>query len=140
LQNVGLFALLAAIASIPVSEGYSAWATHRATRGEWLTKGPACPVVSALSMAARGARPPPPFVYKGVGFAFQIGDVTCAAVPEASIFSSRTFPVCQFDAPSGIAVTVGGRTVVFEPGMGHGATVTIHDGRITCVTSRGLHD
>jgi len=140
LQAAGLIALVAAAASIPVSEGYTAWATHRALRLEWLVNGPNCPVVTALSPAARGAKPPAPFVYKDVGFVYQIGDVTCAAVPERSLFSHATFPVCQFDAPAGVAVTVAGRTTVFEPGVGHGATVSVDHGRIACVTSRGMRD
>jgi hypothetical protein len=141
LQTVGLFVLLAAIASIPISEGYAAWATNRSLRKEWIATGRNCPVVAALSPASRGARPPAPFVYKGVGFAFQIGDVACAPVPEKSLFTRKTFPVCQFDAPGGIAVTASGHTTYFEPGVGHGATVTVHEGQPpTCVVLAGMRD
>ncbi|MGZ6020892.1 MAG: hypothetical protein ACXWKO_19675 [Phenylobacterium sp.] len=141
LQDMGIVALLLAIASIPLSEGYAAWSTNRALRKEWIAAGRACPVVAALSPAVRGAKPPKPFVYKGVGFAFQIGDVACAPVPEKSLFTKITFPVCQFDAPGGIAVTAGGRTTYFEPGIGHGATVAVHAGQPpSCVMLAGVHD
>jgi hypothetical protein len=141
LQDLGLVALLVAIASIPLSEGYAAFATNRALRKEWIATGRVCPVVAAISPASRGAKPPAPFVYKGVGFAYQIGDVTCAPVPEKSLFTKVTFPVCQFDAPGAIAVTAGGRTTYFEPGVGRGATVTVHAGKPpTCVMLAGLHD
>jgi hypothetical protein len=141
LQDLGLIALLLAIASIPLSEGYTAWSANRGLRKEWMASGRACPVVVALSPAALGAKPPKPFVYKGVGFAFQIGDVACAPVPEKSLFTRVTFPVCQFDAPAGIAVTVGGRTTYFEPGIGRGATVMVHAGQPpSCVMLAGLHD
>jgi hypothetical protein len=141
LQDLGLAALLVAIASIPLSEAFRAWAGNRALRREWVAAGPACPVVAALSPAARGAKPPAPFVYKGVGFAFQIGDVACSAVPEKSLFTRTTFPVCQFDAPAGIAVTAGGHTTYFEPGVGHGASVSVHAGQPpTCVMLAGMRD
>jgi hypothetical protein len=141
LQDLGLIALLLAIASIPVSEGYAAWATNRGLRHEWMAKGQPCPAVAALSPAARGAKPPAPFVYKGVRFAFQIGDVACAPVPEKGLFTRTTFPVCQFDAPGGIEVTAGGKTTVFEPGVGHGATVMVHAGQPpSCVMLSGMRD
>lgn len=141
LQDLGLVVLLLAIASIPLSEGYKAFATNRGLRKEWMADGKACPVVAAISPASRGAKPPKPFVYKGVGFAFQIGDVACAPVPEKGLFTKVTFPVCQFDAPGGVAVTVGGHTTYFEPGVGHGATVMVHAGRAPeCVMLAGVHD
>jgi hypothetical protein len=140
-QDLWLVAALLAIASIPLSEGYATFATNRGLRKEWIANGPACPTVAALSPAARGAKPPKPFVYKGVGFAYQIGDVACAPVPEKSLFTKTTFPVCQFDAPAGIAVTAGARTTYFEPGVGRGATVMVHAGQPpTCVMLGAMHD
>jgi hypothetical protein len=141
LQDLGIIALLLAIASIPLAEGYTAWSANRGLRKEWMASGRACPVVTALSYAARGAKPPRPFVYKGVGFAFQIGDVACAPVPETSLFTNVTFPVCQFDAPAGLAVTVGDHTTYFEPGIGRGATVMVHAGQPpSCVLLASVHD
>lgn len=137
LQVAGVLLLLAALASIPLTVGLSTWGARQAMRREYAARGPACPMVAEISPAARGAKPPPPFVYQGVGFAYQIGDVSCEAVPEGW-FSSKTYPVCDFDAPAAIAVTHGGRKVVFEPGVGHGATVTVRRGEVSCFVSGGL--
>jgi hypothetical protein len=136
-----LFRRLQDLGIIPLAEGYTAWSANRGLRKEWMASGRACPVVTALSYAARGAKPPRPFVYKGVGFAFQIGDVACAPVPETSLFTNVTFPVCQFDAPAGLAVTVGDHTTYFEPGIGRGATVMVHAGQPpSCVLLASVHD
>ncbi|THD51659.1 hypothetical protein [Phenylobacterium sp.] len=140
LQAVGIVVLLATIASIPISVGVGTWATHRASLREWLVRGPACPVALTPSPATRGARPPAPFVFQGIGFAYQIGDAFCAAVPVENVFSKATFPVCNFDAPAAVEVTVGDRKVLFEPGVGHSATVAIRDGRVSCVIGAGLRD
>ena len=140
LQVAGLLALLAAVASIPLTVIYSTWATHRGMIREWQTPGPACPVATTPSTATRGAKPPPPFVYKGVSFAYPIGNAVCAAVPVENVFSHATFPACNFNAPAAIEVTAGGRRVLFEPGIGRSATVTIRDGRIRCVMATGFHN
>jgi hypothetical protein len=138
LQTFGIVLILLAVASIPISVGYSTWAERQGMREEWTAAGPACPIVATPSIANRGAKPPKPFAYKGVGFAYQIGDVSCVAAPEKGLFNSRTYPICQFDAPAAIAVTVGGRTILFEPGVGHSATVTVERGRVSCVLGGGL--
>lgn len=137
LQMAGILLLLAALASIPLTVGFSTWATRQAMRREWASPGPACPVVAQISRAALGAKPPAPFVYQGVGFAYQIGDVSCVALPEGWL-TGKTYPVCEFDAASAIEVRTGGRTVIFEPGVGHGATVTIRHGQVSCAVSAGF--
>jgi hypothetical protein len=138
LQTFGIVLILLAVASIPISTGYSTWAERQKMRKEWTAVGAACPIVATPSPANRGAKPPRPFVYKGVGFAYQIGDVSCVAAPEKGLFNSRTYPICQFDAPAAIAVTAGGHTILFEPGIGHSATVAVQRGRVTCVVGGGL--
>jgi hypothetical protein len=132
LQMAGLLLLLATIASIPLVVGLGTWFSHQAMRKEWTMKGAACPIVPAISIAAQGAKPPPPFVFQGVAYAFQIGDVFCEAVPEG-YFKRGTYPVCQFDAPGAVEVTTGGGKVIFEPGVGHHATVTVRRGKTSCV-------
>jgi hypothetical protein len=132
LQTAGILLLFLAVASIPLTIGLTTWSDHQSLRSEWAIQGPACPVVAEVSRAAQGAKPPPPFIYQDVAFAYQIGDVFCEAVPEG-YFSKATHPVCQFDAPAAITVTAGGRTVIYEPGVGHRATVTIRGGQPSCV-------
>jgi len=130
-QTAGIVLLLGACASIPLTIAFGTWATRQAMRKEWAARGAACPVTPALSIAARGPKPPPPFVFQGVAFAYQIGDVSCVGIPEGW-FSKATYPVCEFDAPAGIKVTYRGRTTYFEPGVGHGASVTIRHGQVGC--------
>ena len=132
LQTAGVLLLLFAIASIPLTIGLTTWTDHQSLKTEWAIQGPACPVVPEISRAAQGAKPPPPFIYQDVAFAYQIGDVFCEAVPE-SYFKNATYPVCQFDAPAAISVTSRGRAVIYEPGVGRRATVTIRGGQPSCV-------
>jgi hypothetical protein len=135
LQTAGILLLFAALASIPLTVGVGTWLDHRSIRKEWEIPGPACPVVARISTASRGAKPPPPFTFLGSHFAYQIGDVECAAVPEKNIFDSSHHTVCQFDAAGAIEVTSGGRTTIFEPGVGHGAMVTVRRGEVSCVVA-----
>ncbi|WP_372782047.1 hypothetical protein [Phenylobacterium sp.] len=132
LKTFGIVLLLAAVAGMPISVGVATWLDHQSLRKEWTAIGPACPVVAAPSPAALGAKPPPPFTYRGARFAYQIGDVECVAAPEKNLFDSSNYTVCQFDAAGAVAVTKGGRTTIFEPGIGHGATVTVRKGQVSC--------
>lgn len=132
-QTAGILLLLLALASIPFQIGFTTWTDHRSLKKEWTIAGPACPVVTRVSLAARGAKPPPPFTYRDAHFAYQIGDVECAAVPAENIFDSSHHTVCQFDAAGAVEVTNGRRTTIFEPGVGHGAMVTIRKGEVSCV-------
>ena len=137
---MGIVVLLVAVAGIPISVGVGTWAARRASLRAWLAEGAACPIATTPSPATRGAKPPPPFVFQGVGFAYQIGDVICEALPVENIFSNATFPGCSFDAPAAIEVTMSGHKVLFEPGVGHSATVAIRDGKASCVIGAGLRD
>jgi hypothetical protein len=135
LQTAGIVLLLAAVAGIPLAVGVATWTDHRSLRKEWTIAGPACPVVARMSPSARGLKPPAPFTYRGARFAYQIGDVECAAVPERNVFDSSHYTACQFDAAGAVEVTSGRRTTIFEPGVGHGALVTVRRGAVTCVVA-----
>ena len=124
---------------MPFAIAFATWADHMSLRREWKIAGPACPVVPAVSMAARGAHPPPPFTYKGAHFAFQIGSVECEAVPDEGLLPQTTHPVCQFSAPGAVEVTTPARAVVYEPGVGHTATVTVRGGETSCVVGGWFH-
>ncbi|HEY8003321.1 MAG TPA: hypothetical protein VIE16_03785 [Phenylobacterium sp.] len=136
LQTLAILLILAAVVAMPLTVGVSTWLDHQSLRREWTAQGPACPVVAEISAAARGAKPPKPFAYRGATFAYQIGDVECAAVPEKSLFDSSSYTVCQFDAAGAVQVTAAGRTVRFEPGVGHGATVTLRKGEVSCIVNQ----
>ena len=128
-----ILAVLAAAVSMPFAVVFATWADHMSLRKEWTIAGPSCPVVSQVSLAARGMHPPPPFTYKGAHFAFQIGSVECEAVPDDGFFPQTTHAVCQFAAPGAVEVTTAGRKVVYEPGVGHPATVAVRADRPSCV-------
>ncbi|HEY3950002.1 hypothetical protein [Phenylobacterium sp.] len=132
LQVVGAMTFILIAAMLPFATAFGTWAARQSLRREAVPPGPACPRVAKLSIAAMGAKPPKPFDYKGSHFAFQIGDVSCDAAP-LGWFGKQTFAACHFDAPGGIVVTTGGRTTIFEPGVGHSATVAVRPEGTTCV-------
>jgi hypothetical protein len=136
LQTLAIVAILLAVVGIPLSIGYTTWRDHQRVREERTVVGPSCPETTSLSIAARGAKPPLPFIYRGSTFAYQIGDVECVAAPEKSLFDSSSFTICEFDAPGAVEVTTGSRKLIFEPGVGHGATVTVRKGEISCVVTQ----
>lgn len=133
LPTLCILAVLGAVAVMPFAIAAATWADHLSLRKEWTIAGPACPVTQQVSIAARGARPPPPFTYKGAHFAFQIGSVECEAVPDEGWFPQSTHAVCQFSGPGAVEVTAGGHSTIFEPGVGHPTTVTMRGGRPNCV-------
>lgn len=131
LQMAGVIIFIGVAALFPFAELAATWASRQSLRMSVLGPGPACPRVVKLSTAALGAKPPKPFDYKGSHFAYQIGDVSCDAAP-LTWFGKGTFAACHFDAPGGIEVTTGGHTTVFEPGVGHSATVAVRPEGTTC--------
>lgn len=139
LQTAAIVAILVAVASIPTAVIYNTWATHRGLIKEWSAAGEACPIATALSPAVQGAKPPPPFTYRGARFAYQVGDAECAAVPVENPLSSAHYTVCQFDTPLAVSVEAFGQKALFTPGMGRGAMITVRDGHIGCTIRRGLN-
>jgi hypothetical protein len=133
LPAICILAVFVAVVSLPLMIGVGTWMSHLALRQEWAIKGPPCPEVAQISLMARGAKPPRPFVYKGTRFAAQIGNVFCEAVPDEGWFPKTTHAVCQFSNPSAIEVETPVRKAVYEVGIGHRATVTVRNGQPRCV-------
>ncbi len=129
-ETVGIAVLLLAVASIPLTVFYGTLAEHHALKAEWAIGGPACEVPEA---PIRFHRAPQAFIYRGVGFSRQYGNVNCIVAPEGNILSSAGHTVCQFSSPGAVRVTTGGRTIIYEPGLGRPATVSIRDGAPSCV-------
>ena len=129
-QTTGIVVLMLAVASIPLTVAYGALADHQSLKVEWAITGPPCPVVTRT---VRYHRPPQAFSYQGVNFTRQYGGVFCVVVPDGGFFSSAHHTACQFNAPAAISVTTAGRSIFYEPGIGHPATVTIRGGRSSCV-------
>jgi hypothetical protein len=132
LQEIGLVGVLLMVISVPLSEMYLTWADRQAMKVAWNIVGPACPVAT-LSLLKAGTRPLKVFEYGGVSFARKSGHVSCVAMAEGGVLDPSLYRVCQFSSPGRIGVTTAGQTVVFAPGVGHRATVTVRDGVASCV-------
>ena len=133
LPFLAIVAVCASAMSIPFALSIETWLTHLSIRKDWAIKGPPCPQMGSVPIFARGARPPKPFTYKGTRFAAQVGDISCAAVPDEGWFPKSTHAVCQFSGPSAIEVDTGTVQATYVTGMGKRATVTIRNGRPSCV-------
>ena len=129
-QTAAIVLLMLAVASIPLTIAYGALADHQALKKEWTIGGPPCPVASQASLYHRPAHA---FRYQGVAFTRQYGAVNCVVVPSGGLLSKAHHTVCQFNGPARIAVTTGGRTLAYEPDIGHPATVSIRGGQVSCV-------
>ena len=122
----GILGLLGLVAAVPVLTAYAGWAGEREMQRAWTIGGAACPEAVRRSPDLFGARPAKIFAYGGAVFARRFGHVSCAAPVEPRATGREVFHVCQFTSP-------GAETTVFLPGIGNPATVTLRDGRSTCV-------
>lgn len=129
-SDFGILVVLLAVTSIPLAIVYGVLADHHALKAEWAIVGPACAVPSE---PIRFHRPAHAFTYRGVTFSRRYGNAYCIVAPDGNILSRASHTVCQFSSPGAVSVTTGGRTVLYEPGIGHPATVSIRDGRSSCV-------
>lgn len=130
LKNLGLLAMLLMLVSIPLIMKYMDWRDQQALRRDWDVAGPSCAIVTALPATSRS---PKAFEYGGVHFERRFGHVACTPVPKSASLNAATYPVCQFSGPAAVAVTTGDQTIVFKPGVGRAATVSVRDGKISCV-------
>jgi len=133
LPFIAIVAVCLGAMSIPFALSLETWLTHLALRQEWTIKGPACAQMPEIPIYARGFRPPKPFTYKGTRFSAQLGDIFCEAVPDEGWFPKTTHAVCQFSNPSAIEVDTGVIKAIYVTGMGKRATVTVRNGRPSCV-------
>jgi len=118
----------------PASIGYATWAEVRDMRAEWTIAGPPCPeVATPASWAISRHKPPMSHEYGGAVFTRQFGAVSCAGIPERGLLAHGNDYVCQFNNPGALTMTFGGRRVIYQPPVGQRMTVTIHEGRASCV-------
>jgi hypothetical protein len=115
--------------------GVGTWFNHLSLRKTLSFSGAPCPEVPEVTAAGKGVHPPPPFTYMGVRFAMQIGNVDCSAVPDDGWFPQTDHPVCQFSGPGAVEVRAPARSVVYQPGVGHPATITVKNGHPSCVVA-----
>jgi hypothetical protein len=132
-EVAALAGLLLMLASIPGWIVYSGWAELQAMKAAWTIAGPACPIVEQPSRSVVGKKPPKPFSYGGIHFVRQFGHVSCVGWDDGGLGGEDITRVCQFSGPAMVKVAIAGRTVIYQPGVGRRATVTVRHGRPSCV-------
>lgn len=132
---LSLVAMAVCVAAIPGILTLQMVLTERAERRAWAIEGPACPVVAKPTpMGARRRGEPMSHDYGGSTFTRSFGAVSCAGFREPVLFGeSRVYHVCQFNNPGAVVVKTSGGTTTFEGPPGRRLTVTVREGRATCV-------
>lgn len=130
-ELVGLSFFLFMLATLPAWLIYETWSAQEAQRKAWDIAGPACPVIA--KSAAFGADTPYEFSYGGARFARRFGHASCASPLEGGLIPGEPYRVCQFSGPSVVAVAMDGGVTIFKPGTGRRATVTVRNGKPSCV-------
>jgi hypothetical protein len=132
---LSLFGMAVVVAAIPGILTLQMVLSERAERRAWAIKGPACPVVAKPSpMGSRRRGDPMTHAYGGNTFTRSFGAVSCAGFREPVLFGeSRVYHVCQFNNPGAVVVKTLAGTTTFEAQPGRKLTVTVREGRPTCV-------
>ena len=133
IENLGMGLVLLAVVSIPTALVVSNWMEMRQARVAWAIAGPPCPRLAPGTPIFTGRRLPQEFDYGGVHYARQYGHVSCVGFREDGLFNRAVYRVCQFSGPMTLAVTAGRDQLAFRTGVGRRATVTIRDGKASCV-------
>lgn len=132
---LGLAGMALCVAAVPGLLFLQSVLAERAERRAWTIAGAACPVVAQPSpRATRRARKPMTHVYGGATFTRAFGAVSCAGFREASLLAeSRVTHICQFNNPGAVVVKTPVATTTFEAEPGKRMTVTVREGRASCV-------
>jgi hypothetical protein len=131
--QVTLVTVVGLAVGLPSWGVYAFWAHQHGLRRDWEIKGPPCPPPKDSWDAIVLKRAPHVFKYGGADFAHPFGGADCASVPDGRFPTRDAYYVCQFTGPVMIAVTLAGRTSLFEPGYGRHAAVSVRKGRVACV-------
>jgi hypothetical protein len=132
-RAIGLTALALTALGLPAWLVIGTWNERVTLRRQWTIAGPACPIVTKPDRAVVGRRSPQFFTYEGIRFGRQFGEVSCVAPPEGNPLDPKSYAVCQFPIPAMVSVDVGAGPVIFQPGPGQRATVTVRRGKVSCV-------
>lgn len=133
-QDLAILVLAPSFLVLPSVMIGSIWVEAVALQRAWTVKGPPCPeVAQPSSRAVSRHRPPKTFTYGEATFTRSFAAVDCAAVPKDAWWPRESYRVCQFNNPGAITVSTAGGRQVFEPPPGARATVTVRDGRVSCV-------
>jgi hypothetical protein len=99
----------------------------------WDLKGPPCPTITAETFAAQYKRARQVFDYDGIAIGRHSGNVSCSDVKQKGGKGLMVDRICQFTGPTVITVTSSRGAFYFVPGVGHPATISIHEGQARCV-------
>lgn len=128
-----LAALLVPVCTLPAALAFGVWSEREALKAEWTVEGPPCPEVTQLLPSVVGRKPPKTFRYGDAEFSRAFGAAYCAAIPESRLWTRESYRVCQFNNPGAVTVVADGRRVIFQPPVGRRMTVTVRDGKASCV-------
>ena len=134
-NTLSLAGMAVCVAAIPGILTLQMVLTERAERRAWAITGPACPVVAKPSpMGSRRRGEPMSHDYGGSTFTRSFGAVSCAGFREPTLFGEeRVYHVCQFNNPGAVVVKTPVGTTTFEAAPGRKLTVTVRQGRASCV-------
>lgn len=123
-------------AALPAWGVYALYAHQEDLRRSWgALGGPACPIATHTWKQVALHRDPHHFTYGHAKFGHLFGGADCASVPDGPFITRRAYYVCQFSDPVMLSVTVGDRTVTYEPGWSRPATVRIRNGQPACAVA-----
>jgi hypothetical protein len=96
----------------------------------WTVSGPPCAPISRQAFESLGFRREiHGFNFQDVNFAYAFGDTECRKYGDRRSSYQR----CMFTSPGAIRVRLSGSDTFYEPGTGQPATVSIVDGKLSCV-------
>lgn len=102
----------------------------------WRVEGQACTPVNpttfhGMSWRASTAR------YDGAVYQRNAGGMTCSHRTDKIDGAAVRYPVCKFDSPDFLSVTVGGRERIYDLTMGRSVAIGVVNGQVRCaVTER----
>ena len=112
---------------------FSAMAKARA----WTPIAPPCPTVSQRAYLNSGFPPLRPFDFDQTHVVRSYGLVNCAEIGDDGGRSATQVPVCQFNDPGALAVTVGQSSTYYLPRTSP-VTIVISHGRPLCVLGANM--
>ena len=114
---------------------------NKAHVAEWSVTGPPCPAVSAPWVQSLQLHQRTPLAFEGLNGFMAAGAVNCTENDHVGGRAVPSYPVCQFNAPFVVGVRAGaGPMTYFQPGMGKPVTVSLRDGKVSCVMGARLTD
>lgn len=103
-----------------------------ATEAFWRVEGQPCALLSAVRFRAV-SRPPSATPYDDAVYARHGGGMFCTHRTDRIAGADVRYPVCKFDSPDYLAVSMAGRTQFYDLTMGRAAAIGVVNGEVACV-------